>query len=343
MRKHFLLGLIMSLTFSAFAQEQQQPENSVTPPLPDDLIVIGKKMEWVEEILNSIEGYVFLEKGEQNARDLTDTFYRSSKLFKDKEKPELQAMKWKVINEEMVNITEDGKVEGKAYGETIMTVTDELDVDEEGNPKEHNFIVFVCPTVTVISPDGSIYTHQKIYDKQMKVDFSHSQNYTINSVMAKYYGNETEPTKIYDITDKINKVTGHYVSDIDIQGDVEYTVTLEENPGDNLRSNSKVRLCVVDGIMELKSTEKEPLNMDTLNNMRIDVSTVKKQNGEITETAIATFEGGNCINVVEGSGEEPDKVILNIPFNDGIYFIKFYYNNKLEYNFKVVIKYPNQI
>lgn len=317
MKKRLIWALIMPFALSGLAQDNIPSTGTSS---------IQDRIESVQEVLSNIEGYVFLELGDGKERNLSDTFGRSNQVMGELNSDQLQALDWEVVNRDIVEISNEGKIRGLKYGETLMTVTDK-------NKEKHYFIVFVCPTVTILSPDGAIYTHQKIYNEQMKVDFSQSDNFVFNCVMAKYDG------RVYDITDMINTdpnqgVVGRYISNDRIKSDVFYTITLEEEPDDILIGKSPIRLGVMNGIMRLMSADSaKPLTYDYLKNLQITASTMSVERNQIVEKQVFSSTGAKSI---EFNG---DDYVLNIPFNDGLYFIKLKDNKGNLYNYKVIIRY----
>ena len=322
MKKMLLVGLLMPFALAAGAQEQN-----------DSRIVentIGHKIADVKEVLTSIEGYIFIEQsklGVDKSRNIANTLNRRTEKEKDHltEADLNNLLDWSVSNSSIASYDRaTHTVTGHNYGETILTLTD-------ANNKDHYFLIFVCPTVTVVSPDGAVYTHQKVYNQKMKVFFSESKYFDINCVLAQYDG------KIYDITADIDEHTGRYESKTPIQNDVRYTVTLRENHKEQLISDNKMRLGVMNGEMKLiPSDSKNPLNTERLSNMRVVATTVKNisQYGEaeLVEQEVFSSKGSDCINFNEDGIHD-----LNITFNDGIYYIKFYEGNELVDNYKIVI------
>lgn len=325
--KHFFVFLMMSLALSGFAEEVN------TGNKPGETITFGDKIAEVENILKSVEGYVFLELGKDKARDLAKTFDRTDKVVEEAaDHNELRGMDWETQNPQIAKVDENGLIYGLSYGQTLLTL--------KNGDKNHYFIVFVCPTVTVISPDGVIYTHQKVYNEKMKVDFSQSDDYVINSVMATYKGQS------YDVTDKIDE-SGHYESstdqgkDLRITSDVIYTITLEKEAEDLVVSKSPYRFLVAGGRIQLVSADSaKQLAPADINNLEVKVTVMKNQSQDDLDmqevivynwTPLSKYVWGN---VSDGVAE------LDFGFSEGIYNISLFNEeaNK-EYTYKIIVKY----
>lgn len=331
MKKIFVAALLLPFALGAFAQEQNASGGAVS---------ISDRIESVKQILENIEGYVFLEIGEDKARDLSETFGRTISVFEDYNSDQLKDLHWDSMNKDIAWFSNDnGNIFGKNYGETIVTVT-------EKDGTKHRFIVFVCPTVTVISPDGAVYTHQKIYNQKLKIDFSQSDNFNINTVMASYDG------QIFDVTDSIDPQNGHMESERQITSDVEFTVTLEEDVEDVLLGNYPIRLGVLNGKIYIMTDDDEmPLDASYLSKLKVEATTMRKVAGEMIERSVFQSTGAKCIDFNSGLSvtktykekNKEDKIIqdvpiLNIPFNDGLYFIKLDDGTNY-YNYKIIIRY----
>lgn len=326
MIKHLFICLAMSTALLASADNLTTMSTTATP-------VNEEKAKEILKQLEQIEGYIFLEKGDDKSRKLTDTFGRTDKVFKGKDEVALADMEWEVLNTDIASIElNDGEIKGNKYGQTILKVTD--------GDEEHYFIVCVCPTISIVSPEGVIYTHQKVYNSKTKVDFTQSDHFTINSVMAKYDTNDNGQFDVYDITDNIDKETGHYESDLTITSDVFYTVTLEEDTDDNILSQSPFRILVNDGLIYIKAAKDEYADKVTegyLKNMTVVGSTPKNrktlEHPDIYEAEVYRKKASECLVF---DGEMPR---YNIGFNNGVYFFTLIDNNDngKEYKYKIVI------
>ena len=170
--------------------------------------------------LNDIEGYFFV--GLKEDRDISLTLSRpdGSGDAKDYAKWE-----WKTMNYTIAGLSrgeEDAPIlTGGAYGETIITGTE---TKEDGTTDNHNFVVFVCPKITIVSPEGAIYSYHKVYNQNTRIQFTQSQKYSVNSVL-RYDGVHPEGL---DITSYITR-DGWYESTDQITGDTTFWVAMEEN------------------------------------------------------------------------------------------------------------------
>lgn len=164
------------------------------------------------KIIDNVEGYVFLSEGEE--RDLSLPFARTDSVFSKFGADDLRKLDWSSMNNDIVFVDSEGMAEGRSFGETIITVKDKEEL--------HNFIVFVCPTVTVKSPEGAIYTHHKVYNQKAKIYFTQSKDYLINCVMLNGE----------DITDKVKideneEGDGYYESEEPITSNMTFVISME--------------------------------------------------------------------------------------------------------------------
>lgn len=323
MIKQFFIWLAMCSALVASAQS-----NNVSSSIDDQI------MNEALGILNNISGYIFLEKGQ--TRKLSNTFNRTDKLFSgEDEKTLADEYSWEIQTNGIAKIdNDDGEIVGCNYGQTLLTVYPNANKNEKTY-----FVVFVCPTISMITPDGVVYTHQKIYKQQTKVDFTHSDNYVINSVMAKYDSDEDGNFEKYDITDLIDD-KGHYVSPVQITSDVYYTVTLEQDIRNIVKSDSNFKLLVCDGEIRIA-----PRNSDSLSAADIEwfktadvIASTPKNKGTTTEPNMVEVQvynkkGADCMSLNE---EHPR---FNIPFNDGVYFITLKGADGRAYKYKIVVRY----
>lgn len=219
MFKKILLLLIMSL-LTLFSYSQTN---------------INVSQEYIKTAVNklsSIEGYIFLTKGQSRVLPV---------IFDRTDLADFSGVHYTSTTENIAAVnSQTGEVTGINYGETLLTILDDKDT-------EHTFLVFVCPTVTIVSPEGAIYSHQKVYGQPMKIEFTQSKDYVINCVMATHgYGDA------YDVTDKIiDGENGKYISDDNITADVVYTISMQNiQAGDDFNNavdeKSSLRCQVVD-------------------------------------------------------------------------------------------------
>ena len=182
-----------------------------------------ESMEDVVEVLSKVEGYVFITYGE--SRDLRNTFTRTDVVFEGvQDKDELAVMSWYVYDTSVATVPyNDGVIKAMDYGNTLLKIT-------ETDGTNHYFIVFVTPTITVVSPEGSIYTHQKIFDEKARLKLSQSNEYVINCVMRDGF-DITERVVMHDNTSEDGMGFGEYISTDDIREDVTLTLTLKQRDG----------------------------------------------------------------------------------------------------------------
>lgn len=225
--KKFLLALL-TVSLSLTASAENTPDESTES---GSYRVTEDKLNEVIEQLKSIEGYVFISKGER--RELSTVFQKAPDILGDDEN-EIKSHDWEIANSSIAELqNNEGTVLGVNYGQTSLTVTDDKGV-------VHYFVIFVCPTMTVVSPEGAIYTHQKVYGQHAKVSFTHSNDYLINCVMMNFQG------EVKDITDKVAKETsdetgdtdGYYESEELVKDDMIFTVSMKNNP--NSANNTEV-------------------------------------------------------------------------------------------------------
>ena len=189
-------------------------------------IIGGADMDKIIDILSQVQAYVFLARGDE--RDLTQTFNRTGQINFETE--DLRDLDWTVGNESIATISKnDGKIRGLNYGETIIKVHDPAD------GKDSYFVVFVCPTITVKSPEGAVYKYQKMYNHRAKIQLTHGKNYFINSVMC----NGEDITEFVD-KDENGDGDGYYLSDKPITGDMTFVITEEKIPEDFNKEDDSV-------------------------------------------------------------------------------------------------------
>lgn len=169
--------------------------------------------------LNNIEGYFFVGTGEE--RDLSLILSRPDNTD---DADVFAAMEWKTLNPTIAQLSnnESGApiLRGGCFGETIVSATETKD----GETISHNYVVFVCPLITIVSPEGAIYSYHKVYNQNTRIQFTQSRDYSINSV---YRIDNTHPDGI-DITEDIDK-DGWYNSTENITDDTTFWVAMESN------------------------------------------------------------------------------------------------------------------
>lgn len=180
--------------------------------------------------LDNIQGFFFIGKGENRAlsltleRDQTNDFEYAYQV---------SALHWSSLNPSVAFIDDDGNLDGINFGETIIS-----SVDDEGN--KTNYVVFVAPKVTIVSPEGAVYRYHKIYNQNSHVQFTQSKDYAINCVVRDGVDITESPS--------FNRETGWYTPDDDIiTDDTTFWVTMEKrrSPNDSdavIGSNVKVKV-----------------------------------------------------------------------------------------------------
>ena len=196
-------------------------------------------MDGIIEKLEKSEGYVFLGKDDQ--RNLRDIFHRSDKIgMGGEDKPALNDVldyHWEVANEGIATLQRDTKAEaiyvkGTKFGETFLTAT------LPNSTEVHHFAVFVCPTITVLSPEGVVYSYHKTYNQPAKIELTQSKEYHINCVMMKRGDSDSDWE---DITAKVaygrdsnddlvvNDKDGYYESKDPIASDMIFVISEESS------------------------------------------------------------------------------------------------------------------
>lgn len=188
------------------------------------------------DVLKDVQGYVFLSSGESRS---LETLFDGSDVF-DLTKEEIKELQWTSAKPEVVEIhPENGMLSAKSFGNSLVTAK---------NPvlgHEFHVVVFVCPTVTVKSPEGAIYSYQKIYDYPAKINFSKSKDYMLNCVMLKIGAND--PIDItdavsYDLDEngKIVENSDGYYNSEPIRENIVFTVSMEKRIKENEEGDSDV-------------------------------------------------------------------------------------------------------
>ena len=200
-------------------------------------------MEGIIEKLEKSEGYVFLGKHDQ--RNLRDIFHRSGKIdMGGEDKPNLNDVldyHWEVANEGIATLQRDNEAEaiyvkGTEFGETFLTAT------LPNSTEVHHFAVFVCPTITVLSPEGIVYRYQKTYKQPARIELTKSKEYHINCVMMKRgdsdsdweditakvaYGRDSNDDDDDDL--EVNDKDGYYESKDPIASDMIFVISEESS------------------------------------------------------------------------------------------------------------------
>lgn len=287
MRK-ILLTFLVTAFATSMAHAAGTTDAETTAPVESTNVV---------ELLNSVEGYIFLTPGEQYSRDLRNTFTRTDEVFSGEGVASLARMSWRVFNDEIAEVSDEGIIVGKSFGNTMLRVTDLDNVN-------HYFIVFVTPTITVVTPEGAVYTHQKIYNDKAHIKISQSREYIINCVMLK--GEESaeaeditikEDVFIMHETENDGYGYGEYISEKEVTNNFTLTVTLEERRTNNV-TGYRVQ---VDGMV---------------------VKIVKKSDGSPVGGKPVTITSVNGNVVYAGKFPESGELQFN-PDVTGVYFLSF--------------------
>lgn len=186
------------------------------------------------KVLNSVDGFIFVGVGEE--RDITRTLGREPGNEMDQD--DVKDLYWMSLNNEIVSVDKDadGMITGNSYGETI--------IQGIGEDFTLSYVVFVCPKVTVCSPEGGIYSYHKIFNQATRVQFTHSKDYVLNCVTRNGV-DITNPENLKD-GETFDEKTGWYESPDPITEDVEFHVTMEKrNDNDNMvNTDSDINILV---------------------------------------------------------------------------------------------------
>ena len=227
MKKFFLLLIISSITCMGFAQTSGT--------------LSGMSINEFVGLLADVKGFFFIGKGE--SRDLSLTLDRDPNV--DLDANSARKMDWHSYNEAILTVNENGYATGKHYGETIISTSDKNNVT--------NYVVFVCPKITVASPEGAIYSYHKIYEQDSHIQFTESENYEINCV-----------TKNGVLLDNAEiSADGWYNSSEPVDSDIKFCVTMQ-GVYNNLK-NDVVKI-TTDG---LKVTIHAPESILNLRNIKV--------------------------------------------------------------------------
>ena len=320
--KKNLLFLLMVL--AAFSMRAEDNESGSAPSLSEtqDPIVSGASLKEIVEKLEKSEGFVFLPLGEE--RNIRDIFHRSNEIHmagdEIEEYKDVMNFKWTVGSEAIATITRVTAsdaiyVHGTGYGETFLT-----GVAPDG--ETHHFAVFVCPTVTVLSPEGVVYTYQKVYNQPAKIQLSQSKDYQVNCVMVKGLHDDGQ---WHDVTAAVAKDAdgqndGFFESNEPVKRDLVFVISEEIRPVNEGSEGSVV------GKSKL--------------NLQVTGRTVKLVTVDNLEEGVDLSECG--FTITDLSGVEAQYNLRSydgvIEFDaDGIYLINIEGPQNLEGNFKVII------
>lgn len=216
------MAMLFALSLSAQSSGGDEIQNG-TSGTDADFGVINGNLDDVISLLKKVEAYVFLGVGE--TRDLKETLGRSNIFdYEVKDLNDNDNVNWFVNNHDIATITDNGLIKGLKFGETVMKVN-----DEDNN--DIYFAVFVCPTITVVSPEGVIYKYHKTYNQKVRLQLTQSQDYLINCVMM-------NGQDITAFVDKSNgNGDGYFQSTEGVKDNLVFVISEEsrhENDGDDI-------------------------------------------------------------------------------------------------------------
>lgn len=212
MKRTLLICMTALLTLSLWATPDSSTPGNEGSTVTGGTIANNIDINQFIDLIEHVEGHVFLSKGE--TRNLTNIVYFSDAIQPEGGQPEL--LNWTVANRAIADINyQTGEITAKEFGLTYVIAHNSLGED-------FNIAVFVCPTITVHSPEGAIYTYQKIYNTPAYIQLTQSNEYLVNCVM-----NDDD-----DVTDQVNE-DGTFQSEGPVRSDMHLTVSLEERIKDN--------------------------------------------------------------------------------------------------------------
>lgn len=274
-----------------------------------------KHMIYIITLLEKVEGSVFLTPGEP--RFLSDIFTRTDEVLPEMSGKQIEDMDWYCYDTEIATIdNKTSEINGLKFGETLIRGTRK---DKENNIlKEHYFLAFVCPTISIVTPEGAIYRHQKVYGENLHLTFSESLDYVLNTVQL-YKGDNPIPE---DITDKVaadkndknpaNGTDGYYESDYGVTENLKVVLAMESRPTgfDGVVGTSGLRLYVDGKTVKFVQTDGNA-NIATRN---VEVFSIETDDKKVNKK----IYDGNPQAGTKGSE-------ASITFNDtnaGVFFIK---------------------
>ena len=208
----------------------------------------GMTFDELINILENLQGQVFLSKGE--TRELANIVANSTSISNVANAKDLT---WSTLNKGIVDIDEsEGTIEGVNFGQALVQVH-----EPSATVPDFYIGVYVCPTITVKSPEGAIYTHQKMYNSRAKLQLTHSPDWLINCVMCNgeditqmvsETGNGWFDTSLFPEEEKQN-----------VKNDLTLVVSMEtrmkHNDGDDVIADSDINLQVYPETMTLRFTD----------------------------------------------------------------------------------------
>lgn len=197
-------------------------------------------MKQIVQMLQETQAYIFIGHGEE--RDVWTTFGRSEQIELGGEGVSIADYDWIIANESTakLEVSETAvKVKGVSYGETFLIATEKEPAGhgENWKPAVHYFAVFVCPTVTVLSPEGTVYSYPKTYKQPPRLQLTSSPTYRINCVMCNGEDITDILSKGADHPDDPNAADGYYRGSDGVKKDL-YFVISEESVLENDNSDT---------------------------------------------------------------------------------------------------------
>lgn len=250
MKKPLITLLVSLLAWSAFAQESDASNGILTDPeavAKNNLFDKLSTIDGIIDVLKDINGYIFLPTDED--RSVRDIAHRSSSIEIGEEAhfPDANDLTWVVANEGIASLYKEGndiRITGNSFGETFLAAYNDDNV--------YYFAVFVCPTITVLSPTGVVYKYQKTYGQPVRIQFTQSPGYLVNCVMVKGLGTDGEWTDVtsqvekgsrkgdssqdntagdgYIVAERTNEDDGYYISDLPVTNNLLICIS-EESSG----------------------------------------------------------------------------------------------------------------
>lgn len=326
MKKILIVAMVALSMFSMKTAAQSVGTGATETP---DL----KHMSYIITLLEKVEGSVFLTPGEP--RDLSDIFTRTDEVLPDMNEGQVQDMEWYSYDTNIAKFPwyekdkegVENKIEAKTpseiwglnFGETIIRGSK---IDRKTNTiDEHYFLAFVCPTITVVSPDGAIYRHQKVFNQKARVNFTQSNKYVLNTVQL-YKGDNAEPEDITDLvapdpndTDNENGTDGYFETQGGVVENMKFVLSMESITDDyegGVIGNSNLKVYVQGKTVKFVQTDGNH-NIAMCN---VEIYSIKK----IPDT------NGLNEKLYDGNPQATsDPSVATITFNEsnaGVFFIK---------------------
>lgn len=170
------------------------------------------------------------------------------------------ALEWTSTNADIISVDEQGEATANAFGHAYV-----VGKDTDGN-EVAVVSVYVCPTLTVIHPEGSIYSHHVLYDTYPTVNVKPADGYRLAGV--------THDGK--EIADNLIDEEGNYVSTKPITENSVINLSLEQDSQSSasaIWSDSQIRVYVEGYSIHIIGVQPN----SSVNVTSIDGRTVRKQ------------------------------------------------------------------